>query len=125
MTDFASKVDTVINKALQLYTERAKFSSEVSAIGNLSIAFDKMSRKPDAVVNLARTLKLKNQAYGNSALSPLRLFSSLNAAAGIRVRIDDKLSRMRSTGMERDASEDTLLDLAGYFVLLAIAEGEV
>lgn len=61
----------------------------------------------------------KNRAYGNSALDPLRVFSRASRAEQIRVRLDDKLSRL---ARGRAAGEDTLLDLIGYAVLLRIAE---
>lgn len=64
-------------------------------------------------------LARKNKAYGDSALSPLRVFSSSDEVEGLRVRIDDKLSRIKAdTG---DIVEDTLLDLLGYLVLLRVA----
>lgn len=64
-------------------------------------------------------LTRKNKAYGDSALSPLRVFSSSDEVEGLRVRIDDKLSRIKAdTG---DIVEDTLLDLLGYLVLLRVA----
>lgn len=64
-------------------------------------------------------LLAKNEAYGNSALDPLRVFSRADSAEQIRVRIDDKLSRL-SRGSA--AGEDTITDLIGYLVLLRIAE---
>lgn len=62
----------------------------------------------------------KNQAYGNSALDPMRVFArDLPADAQLCVRIDDKLSRI-ARGREH-GSDDTLLDLVGYLILLRIA----
>jgi len=62
----------------------------------------------------------KNAAYGDSALNPVRAFSKSDSAEQIRVRIDDKLSRlMRGTEYE---NEDTVTDLLGYLILLKIAE---
>lgn len=63
-------------------------------------------------------LLAKNAAYGNSALQPLRIFSKAPASAQIRDRIDDKLSRI----LNGDTTEDVLLDLIGYLVLLRISE---
>ena len=61
----------------------------------------------------------KNKAYGNSALEPLRIFSTANADEQIKVRLDDKLSRLaRGTGVE---TEDVEGDILGYLVLLRIA----
>lgn len=66
------------------------------------------------------TLLAKNAAYGNSALDPLRVFAAeLDRDAQLRVRIDDKLSRI-ARGREHGA-DDTLLDLIGYLILLRIA----
>jgi hypothetical protein len=62
----------------------------------------------------------KNARYGDSALNPVRIFSRTDTAEQLRVRIDDKLSRLsRGTGQE---TEDTEMDLIGYLVLLRIAK---
>lgn len=77
-----------------------------------------------AATNKIRELLLeKNDAYGDSALSPLNIFSSASAEYGIRNRIDDKLKRIKNVGLNDD-TEDTLLDLAGYIVLLIVARDE-
>ena len=70
--------------------------------------------------DLEELLVSKNKKYGNSALEPKRIFSSANPTEQIKVRIDDKLSRM-SAGT--NDNEDTVQDLMGYLVLLKIAEG--
>ena len=59
----------------------------------------------------------KNEAYGDSALSPDNIFSKLDSAQAICARIDDKL---KNTGLD-DKTEDTLDDLIGYLILLKIA----
>lgn len=61
----------------------------------------------------------KNRKYGNSALDPVRVFSKANKAEQIRVRIDDKLSRMKN--LQDDDNEDVINDLIGYLILLKIA----
>ena len=66
----------------------------------------------------------KNEKYGDSALTPLGVFSKLNSAEAIKARIDDKLSRINNTGLH-DADEDTLDDLIGYLLLLKIANREL
>lgn len=69
-------------------------------------------------VRIATMLLAKNAAYGDSALSPLRVFSKASSIEQILVRIDDKLSRLaRGTA----SGEDVELDLVGYLVLLRIA----
>lgn len=61
----------------------------------------------------------KNRSYGDSALHPIRVFSKLESVEGIKVRIDDKLSRLRSG--DGTFKEDVILDLLGYLILLRIA----
>ena len=60
----------------------------------------------------------KNRKYGNSALEPVRTFSKASASEQIKVRLDDKISRL-SSGQD-DEDEDVTLDLIGYLVLLRI-----
>ena len=67
--------------------------------------------------NLAEMLKAKNRAYGNSFADPVRIFSRVSPEEGLRIRIDDKLSRI---ARGQDAGEDTILDLIGYLVLLRV-----
>ncbi len=73
---------------------------------------------------IADMLCAKNRAYGNSALEPVRVFArDLDETAQIRVRIDDKLSRLRTQlGSADESLRDTTLDLIGYLVLLEIAQ---
>jgi len=65
-----------------------------------------------------RVLISKNKKYGNSALSPVRIFSMAGPFEQLNVRIDDKLSRI-AQGQKDD--EDVELDLIGYLVLRRIA----
>lgn len=76
----------------------------------------------DKCRKLAETLIDKNRAYGNSALSPLRIFSKASNTEQIRVRLDDKISRLSRGKNTGRVPEDTLLDFAGYAVLLMIAQ---
>lgn len=62
----------------------------------------------------------KNRKYGDSALNPVRIFSKAEPLAQIRVRIDDKLSRLRN--QQDDEDEDVINDLIGYLVLLKVAQ---
>lgn len=62
----------------------------------------------------------KNRRYGNSALEPVRVFSRADSVEQIKVRLDDKLSRMASGQVDDD--EDVTLDLIGYLILLRIAK---
>ena len=62
----------------------------------------------------------KNDAYGDSALYPVGIFSRGDAIDSLGARIDDKLMRIKSRGIT-DATEDTVQDLIGYLILLMIA----
>lgn len=57
----------------------------------------------------------KNRKYGDSALDPERVFSQADPIEQLNVRIDDKLSRIKSG--QADDTEDTELDLIGYLIL--------
>ncbi len=81
-----------------------------------------MQFNEEVVVVLAEIEKMlvdKNRKYGDSALSPVRCFSKSDAVEGIKVRIDDKISRMQSG--QTDEDEDVEKDLLGYLVMLQIA----
>lgn len=74
----------------------------------------------DECDKIKKILIEKNEKYGNSALEPVRIFSSSNSYEQLLVRIDDKLSRiLRGQGRE---DEDVTLDLIGYFILLRVAK---
>ena len=70
---------------------------------------------------LAEFLIKKNRSYGNSAFEPVGIFAKrIDTLSQIDVRIDDKLSRIRS-GHEFPG-DDTVRDLAGYLILRMIAD---
>ena len=65
------------------------------------------------------TLRDKNNAYGDSLQNPIGVFQK-NKIDGILGRIDDKLNRIKSVGIN-DNTEDSIEDLIGYLVHLKIA----
>ena len=72
--------------------------------------------------DLKDMLVSKNARYGDSALDPVRVFSRADPVEQIKVRLDDKLSRLsRGAGMDASDGEDVVNDLMGYLVLLKIA----
>lgn len=88
----------------------------------LELVQDLIAKECDAVKKL---LLDKNRQYGNSAVQPKRIFSSASPTEQIKVRIDDKLSRIinftKSSKSMKD-SEDAVLDLIGYLILLRVSE---
>ena len=61
----------------------------------------------------------KNKNYGDTANDPPKIFSKLSPKEGILARIDDKLSRIKNSGIN-DKTEDTILDLIGYLILYKV-----
>lgn len=90
----------------------------INGEGIMQTASDIISAKCDELKNL---LLEKNRKYGNSALSPIRIFSRATTIEQILVRIDDKLNRIKNR--QSDEDEDVIMDLAGYLILLMIAKG--
>ena len=68
---------------------------------------------------IADVLCAKNAAYGNSALEPIRVLSQADPIEQLKVRIDDKLSRIARGSA---AGEDVPFDLIGYLILMRIAQ---
>jgi hypothetical protein len=72
-----------------------------------------------ALEEIQEILISKNLKYGNSALEPLGVFSQLSPEEGLKIRIDDKLKRIKNGSLTKD-DEDVVNDLIGYLVLLKI-----
>lgn len=127
------------DKALPMLTEeqldeaRRKLTQHAPKEVSISSFFSKQLEGADAIdapnafeilkvcLNLAIFLMRKNKAYGDSALKPLRVMSTADPVEQIRVRMDDKLSRLMRG---HAAGEDAMHDLVGYWVLLKVAEAE-
>lgn len=82
-----------------------------------------MTTTADRIVDTCDDIKamllMKNRAYGDSALNPVRIFSKADTVEQINVRIDDKLSRIVRGG--EYPGDNDVLDIVGYLVLLLIA----
>jgi hypothetical protein len=68
---------------------------------------------------IAHMLIEKNISYGNSALDPIRIFSTADSTEQLKVRIDDKLNRVKNN--QGFAGDNDIDDLIGYLVLYKIA----
>ena len=73
----------------------------------------------DTLIGIFFMLIEKNRKYGDSALNPARIFSKASNIEQLKVRLDDKLSRIKNA--QDDEDEDVIADLIGYLVLLTIA----
>lgn len=85
---------------------------------------DTPARLADKCDELKALLIRKNRAYGDSALSPVRVFSTASPIEQLKVRLDDKLSRLQRGTNTEEVPEDTLMDLCGYLILLMVAQEE-
>ena len=68
--------------------------------------------------DLADFLVEKNRSYGSSFSEPIGIFSKVSASDQLAIRIDDKINRL-AKGNEY-ATDDTVLDLTGYLVLMMV-----
>lgn len=82
---------------------------------------DSKQKIKEACASVYKLLASKNDAYGDSALIPLNIFNKGTASDSLCARIDDKLARIKNKGIN-DETEDTLMDLCGYLILLMIAK---
>jgi len=73
----------------------------------------------DACHEIAQLLIEKNISYGDSALSPNRIFAQSDNIEQLKVRIDDKLNRVKNN--QGYAGDNDIDDLIGYLILLKIA----
>ena len=66
---------------------------------------------------LKQFLLEKNRRYGDSALTPVKVFSKTAANDALLVRIDDKISRIKNSSIIR---KNDVVDLVGYLSLYMI-----
>lgn len=84
---------------------------------NIFKTSDKIVRFSDEVREM---LLEKNKNYGDSATNPANIFADGKASQNICCRIDDKLMRIKNSGINEHTT-DTIKDLCGYLILLLIA----
>ena len=73
----------------------------------------------ETLVEIKNMLLEKNRKYGDAALNPKRIFSRAGVQEQIKVRLDDKISRLAN--QQTDEDEDPATDMLGYLILLKIA----
>jgi hypothetical protein len=73
----------------------------------------------NSCLEIAQMLIDKNISYGNSALEPSRIFSTADSVEQLKVRIDDKLNRIKNN--KGFAGDNDIDDLIGYLILYKIA----
>lgn len=83
---------------------------------------DKFQKNVEVLLSsLSNLLSVKNKRYGNSALSPLHIFSPTSNGSNIESRIDEKLSRIKQSTLEGVKPRiNDVADLMGYLTLLCL-----
>lgn len=76
---------------------------------------EKIKRITDGIYSL---LEYKNKNYGNAALKPLNIFYKESSENSIKIRIDDKISRLKNSSEIR---VNDVIDLIGYLILLLVS----
>ena len=72
--------------------------------------------------NFKEFLKEKNRRYGDSAISPVQIFSKSSAGSQICNRLDDKINRIKNSS---ELKKNDVSDLFGYTALLMIEKMRV
>jgi hypothetical protein len=93
-----------------VYQENEFVEKEIHTSGKIHKVFD----------NLRNLLLYKNTKYGDSALHPKNIFSKLSGEEAIKVRLDDKVSRIINS---EEIRKNDVADVMGYLGLLCISKG--
>jgi hypothetical protein len=82
--------------------------------------------------SIEKLLLTKNKDYGNSALEPLSVFSSLTPIEALKARIDDKIRRVQnitkmmakkpSSKVHHESLSQSEADLIGYLILKRVID---
>ncbi len=100
-------------------TESANAEIFAGAVNALNMprrpTVEEMAEKIQAMCErISRMLQEKNSSYASSVFFPSNILSPLSAIDAIRVRIDDKLTRMKNGHAYK--CENDILDVIGYFI---------
>jgi hypothetical protein len=72
--------------------------------------------------NMKSLLLYKNQKYGDSALNPNNIFYKGDSTNSIKIRLDDKIGRIKNNTDEILRIND-VADIIGYCTLLLVSMG--
>lgn len=76
----------------------------------------------DVLKGMESLLHYKNEKYGDSALSPKKVFWKGDAVSSILIRLDDKIGRVQANE-ENTPRVNDVADLIGYLTLLLVSMG--
>ena len=113
---------TLKTNEIKLNKEVAKLYKEAKQnyiqVTNMNESQTKIAKKCQQITKF---LLDKNEQYGDSALTPIRIFSKSDDKEQLKVRIDDKLNRLLQGNQNIEKDEDVIIDLIGYLILLLIS----
>lgn len=73
------------------------------------------------ITDIKNFLLEKNKKYGDSVISPVRVFSMLTSEQGILIRMDDKVNRIINNNEIKPKLND-MIDLIGYISFLFVLD---
>ena len=81
-----------------------------------------LTESQEKIVEICDSIKdlllYKNQKYGDSALNPNNIFYKGDSTNSIKIRLDDKIGRIRNS---EETRVNDVADIIGYSVLLLVA----
>lgn len=101
------------------YPNKSSYGSWVSDLQLIATSAPSGQKILSKCLDIAGLLIDKNISYGDSALTPIRIFSKADNLEQIKIRIDDKLNRIVNS--ESYPGDNDIDDLIGYLILLKIA----
>lgn len=122
--DFFKKIPHPVEKCDCDKCEEVKdkdyFQSTQEEYGSGGETFTKRVQIIETFNSLCNLLQYKNHLYGDSGLTPINVFSKVNAETGLLQRLDDKIARVKNSPELR---KNDVADIIGYLVLICVNKG--
>ena len=101
------------------YPDKSGYQSWITDLQLMATGAPSGNKIIVACLEIMEMLIKKNVSYGDSALSPVRIFAQSDSIEQIKIRIDDKINRVKNN--QGFAGDNDIDDLIGYLILLKIA----
>ena len=108
-----------MNKTNKDYPNKDSYQGWITDLQLIATDAPSGSKIMRACLDIMEMLIKKNVSYGDSALSPVRIFAQSDNVEQIKIRIDDKINRVKNN--QGFAGDNDIDDLIGYLILLKIA----
>ena len=111
-----------VNKGVKLENDKIVLDATKEA---KVMSFNDTQKSISVMCDKIKTMLLaKNKQYGDSVMSPIRVFSKADKTEQLKVRIDDKINRLLQGDESIESDVDVIDDLIGYLILLRITMEE-